>query len=324
MRPTLLARIVLVALAFAAAPVPRAAQSLSVAAEPEADATRATGSMPFFYDLFTFRGEGGSTEVVASFAVPVHRLEREEVGPDTRYRFDVTLVLADTAVRSVSRTDDSVYVQVPGPLDGDHLLHTHVEVAAPPSRSTVQRVLMFDATTPGVGQLYGAAFPIPDYGGSELMLSDVVLGLPGARKGWERNGVTLALLPTSQFPQSSFDVYYEVYNLPAGHAYSTDLSVEQLTDEDGDPVADGVGVHTRFRDESRADDDDALAELRRVDASLDEGRYVMTVTVIDQVTGEKARRRQHFEVRGWGPGITLVPALPSAREAVPGTSSGLR
>ncbi len=316
MRPKPLMRLALAALILAATPAAGAAQSLSVATGPDAEEMRATGSLAFFYDLFTFRGEGGRTEVVASFAVPVDRLEREDVGPDTRYRFDVTLVLADTALRSVSRTDDSVFVQVPGPLDGDHLLHTHVEVSAPPSASTVQRVLMFDATTPGHGQLYGAPFAIPDYRGSELMLSDVVLGLPGAGTGWRRGDVTLAVLPTSQFPQSSFDVYYEVYNLPEGHAYSTEISVEQLTDEDGDMVTDGVSVHTRFRGESGAGEGDALAELRRVDASLDEGRYVMTVVVTDEVTGEVARTQQRFEVRGWGPGITMVPALPSARVGI--------
>ena len=48
----------------------------------------------------------------------------------------VTLVLADTAVRSVFRTDDSVFVRLPRPLPGEHLLFTHIEVQAPPSGST--------------------------------------------------------------------------------------------------------------------------------------------------------------------------------------------
>jgi hypothetical protein len=272
--------------------------------------TRATGSLPFFYDLYTFRGERGRTEIIASFAVPAERLREEREGGGVRYRFDVTLVLSDTARHAVSRTDDSVYVQVPRRLAGEHLLHTHVELDAPPSSTTLQRVLMYDATTPGVGQLYGAPFTIPDYRGGSLMLSDVALGLPGATRGWERGDVTLALLPTSQFPQSSFDVYYEVYNLPAGHDYTTDISVERI-DEDADETRP---VHARFTGRSEADSADALPELRRVEASLDEGRYLLTVTVTDRTTGESARRTRLFQVRGWGPGITLVPALPSARE----------
>ena len=35
-----------------------------------------------------------------------------------------------------------------------------------------------DVTRPGAGQLYHTPFAIPDYSGSELMLSDVAFGLP--------------------------------------------------------------------------------------------------------------------------------------------------
>jgi hypothetical protein len=78
--------------------------------------------LPFYYDLYAFRGAGDSTAVVATFAVPAGHLEREPHGGAVRYRFDVTLVLADTAQRTVSRTDDSVYVAVSRALAGEHLL----------------------------------------------------------------------------------------------------------------------------------------------------------------------------------------------------------
>jgi hypothetical protein len=198
-------------------------------------------------------------------------------------------------------------------LAGDHLLYTHVELQARPSLSTVQRVIMTDATTPGIGQLYSAPFPIPDYSGSHLMLSDIALGQPGAESGWTRGDVTLALLPTSQFPESSFDVYYEIYNLPFGNRYSTDVSIEPV-DESGAPRLDeGNTVGTRFSGESAAGADGSLPELRRVEASLDKGRHRLTVTVTDEVTGQTAERSRVLQVRGWGRGATLVPALPSAR-----------
>src|SRR5690606_3997885 len=141
----------------------------------------------------------------AAFAVSAGHLEDERLGSKVRYRFDVTLVLADTALRSVSRTDDSVYVEFERPLDSDHLLFTHIEVRAEPSRTTVQRVIMTDAARPGVGQLYDSRFPIPDYSGDTLMISDIALGLPDATTGWTRGETVLALLPTSQFPASAFD-----------------------------------------------------------------------------------------------------------------------
>ncbi|GMV04534.1 MAG: hypothetical protein AMXMBFR53_08140 [Gemmatimonadota bacterium] len=280
--------------------------------EPRPEEPRATAAfrpLPFFYDLYTFRGDDRQTTVVAAFAVPAGRLERERED-GVRYRFDVTLVLADTALRSVFRTDDSVFVAVPRSLPGDHLLHTHIEVQAPPSSTTVQRVVMTDATTPGIGQLYGAPFPIPDYSGSQLMLSDIALGRPEAGGGWTRGDVTLALLPTSQLPASSFDVYYEIYNLPKEHRYSTEIAIERLDGSGSGKREEAGKVLTRFSGEAMPQADGSVRELRRVETSLPKGRYRLTVTVRNDNTGTTASRSRPFQVSGRGRGATMVMALP--------------
>lgn len=261
------------------------------------------GSLPFFYDLHTFRGDEGNTTVVAAIAVPVRGLRRERRNSRVRYRFDVRFVLADTARRSVVETVDSVFVSMPRALAGQHLLHTYVEVQAPPTTSTLQRVVVTDATRPGVGQLYDSPFPIPDYSGTDLMLSDIAFGLPDATAGWTRRGVTLALLPTSQFPESTFDVYYEIYNLPSGSPYDTEISVEPLDDPED------LVVRTLFSGESAARADGSFGELRRVESALPKGRYRLTVAVRDKVSGQIATRSRVVEVRGWGRGATMVPAL---------------
>lgn len=268
------------------------------------------GPVPFHYDLYTFRGEGATaTDVVAAFAVPAGNLQRENGDGGVRYRFDVTLVLSDTTVGSVSRTDDSVFVALRRPLAGEHLLHTHIQVAAAPSSSMVQRVILSDATTPGMGQMYSAPFTIPDYGGDDLMLSDVALGLPGGTGGWTRGDLSVALLPTSQFPQGSFDVYYEVYNLPGGNRYQTEITVERVADPQGRPPEERLPVRARFAGEAHALSDGSVRELRRVDAVLPRGSYRLTVAVTDVESGARATRSRVFQVRGWVPGTTLVRAL---------------
>jgi hypothetical protein len=277
--------------------------------QPEADRDDLRRPLPFYYDLYTFRGPARSTAVVAAFAVPAGKLDLESVDDGVRYRFDVSLVLADTARGSVSRTDDSVFVGFPSSPKGEHLLYTHVELQAPPSSSTVHRVLMFDATKPGTGQLYDKSFPIPDYGGSSLMLSDIALGVPGAKSGWRRGGVTLALLPASQFPASSFEVFYEVYNLPAETPYETEILVERLDAGRRSQDAEERPIRLRFSGEAAAQADGSVPELRRVDATLERGRYRITVYVTNASTGETADRARVFEVSGWDPGSTLVPAL---------------
>ena len=272
--------------------------------------------LPFFYDLYTFRGDDpGGTTVVATFAVPAGRLEREREAWVMRYRFDVSLVLVDTLLRSVSRTSDSVFVRLPRSVGGDHLLSTYIEVEAPPSGNTLQRVTMIDATAPGIGQLYTSPFPIPDYSGSHLMLSDIALGLPEATTGWTRGDNTLALLPTGQIPGRAFDVYYEIYNLPAGDPYATGITIE-LIDDDDDPV------YLQFHAESSADEDDTLAELRRVATTLPEGSYRLTVTVTNEATGETAARSRSLLVGEWGPGVTLVRAHRRNSHTASGGSPG--
>jgi hypothetical protein len=261
--------------------------------------------LPFFYDLYTFRGDRGSTAVVMAVAVPVGRLRSERASGRFRYRFDVRFVLADTATRAVSRSLDSVYVSVPYPLPRRHLLHTHIEMEASPSSSTLQRVVVTDATRPGVGQLYQSPYPIPDYSGDALMISDIAFGLPGAETGWSRRGVALALLPTSRFPESAFDVYYEVYNLPRGAPYETEIAIQPADD----PRVEEPVVSARFSGESTAGADDAMGELRRVASALPSGRYRLTVRVTDQRNGRSVAKSQIIEVRGWGDGTTLVRAM---------------
>ena len=259
--------------------------------------------VPFAYDLYTFRGENGRTRVVTSVAVQARRLRREDVGEAVQYRFDVRFALADTVRLWTVSTIDSVFVRVPFPLAGDHLLHTFIETSAAPTASTVHRVVVTDAARGGAGQLYQAPFPIPDYSGSELMLSDIALGLPGRAEGWRRGGVTLALLPTSLFPASSFEVYYEIYNLPPGSRYETEIAIEPLDDE-------GEVVRTVFTETRRPGADGPVPVVRSVQSALEEGRYRLTVTVEDLRTGRVARRSREVAVQGWNAGATLAPALP--------------
>ena len=270
--------------------------AVSIAAQP-------TYPLPFYYDLYTFRGAGGRTSVVAAFAVPAGELQREGVESGTRYRFDVTLVLADTALRTVVRRDDSVFVVLPEPLNEEHLLYTQLEVNAPPSRTTVHRVITTDATRPGFGQMFDSTYVIRDYSGTHLMLSDIALGQPDSRGGWKRDDVTLAILPTSQFPSSAFDVFYEIYNLPDGVSYTTQIVVQSVDERGARPVT------LSFSDIARAKAG-VVQELRRVDTSLSRGRHRITVMVTNERTGESATAAREFEVQRTGRGATMVPAMP--------------
>jgi hypothetical protein len=196
---------------------------------------------------------------------------------------------------------------MPSRPDADHLLYTHIEVDAAPSATTFHRVIMSDATVPGVGQLYVDPFRIRDYSGDALMLSDVALGHPDGGGGWQRGEFAIALLPTSQFPGSEFDVYYEIYNLPRRHAYRTEIAVQRV-DSRGNELGEAATV--RFRGESGAGPDGTVQELRRIDTALPRGKHRITVTVTDLVNGATASRSRLFTVRDDRRSATMVQALP--------------
>src|SRR5690606_28806782 len=126
--------------------------------------------------------------------------------------------------------------------------------------------------------------------------------------GWQRRGHTLALLPTTQFPGSSFDVYYEIYNLPYGTPYSTEIAIEKAGGERESSAFRPVTI--RFEGESDAHSDAVVSELRRVETALPSGRYRITVTVANQITRESASRSRSFAVNRDRRSTTLPPAWP--------------
>jgi hypothetical protein len=287
-----------------------AARGVLVPGGAQAVEAGAARPLPFLYDIYTFRGEGG-TVVVASYAVEAGELERESHEGQVRYRFDVSLVLTDTLRRTVLGRHDSVYVDGARPLPADHLLFTAIELQAPPSATVLQRVYMYNATLPGIGQFYTAGVPVPDYGGSDFMLSDIALGQPDAANGWRRGDAVVALLPTRQFPGSAFQVYYEVYNLPRDHDLRTEIAVTEVP---GDELEPGPEVEPmarlRFDSEAPSGGRVVLQQMRRVESSLGRGRYRITVTVTDLHSGRVASRSRYFEVHAGRRAATMVPALP--------------
>ena len=272
--------------------------------------------LPFFHDLYTFRSEGDHTTVVATYAVETGQLLRKRVGDNNRYRFSVSLLLVDSVLLSVTNRHDSLFVDLPRHLRNEHLLYTHIEVQAPPSRSIRLGVYMTDAMDAGIGQTYWEYTRIPDYSGTELMVSDVALGQPDAEIGWHRRGATLALLPTGQLPSRAFDVYYEIYNLPAGNFYTTEITVERMAGNSSKTAEDQEPIRLSFSGESTAATDGTLPQLRRVGTSFPRGSYRITVTIEDLTTGKTASQSRTFHVRSSGPGATMVPGrqvAPSIR-----------
>ena len=266
----------------------------------ESDSPHFVKDLPFFFDLFTFRASEGRTSVVAAVAVPRDKLNMTEVASNPAYRIDLSLILVDTLTRKVIREDDSLMLATERLRKDDDLFRLHVEIALPPSKSIVQRLIISDPTEPGVGQLYGGPFPVPDYTGSKLMLSDIVLAEPGVKGKWHRGNVSLALVPTRYFKGGKFSVFYEVYNIAPNAHYSTEIEIEPVLKSTGQKLKGIFGSKgtVRFKFEGEATDvkDGTMQELRRMDAPLGAGVYRMRVTVKNLENGETAHNERTFSI----------------------------
>ncbi len=265
----------------------------------DTDQPNFTKDLPFYFDLYTFRGEEGRTSVVAAVAVPVEKLQKKEIAMNPAYRVDLSLILVDTASRKVIRQDDSVAIAATRAFKNDDLFRMHVEVAAPPSRTTLQRVIVSDPSEPGIGQLYGGPFPIPDYSLGKLMMSDIVLAEPRVEGKWHRGDVKLALVPTGRFKGGSFRAFYELYNIVDNTAYSTEIEIEPIQKSAGQKLKSLFGgkskISLKFDGVALDVKNNTLQELRQVDAQLGPGRYRMRITVRLE-NGETVRGDRVFVV----------------------------
>lgn len=270
------------------------------ALKTDTDFRRFTKELPFFFDLYTFRANEGRTSVVAAVAVPREKLNRTNLASNRGYRIDLSLILVDTVSRRVIRQDDSVALNSQRSAREDDLFRLHVEVAVPPSKTTVQRVIVSDPSEPGVGQLYGGPFPIPDYSGSRFMISDVVLAEPKVEGRWRRGAVNLALVPTGYFKGGSFNIFYEIYNIKKDAAFSTEIEIEPVK-KAGEKLKGLFGggrstIKFRFDGVATGAVNATLQELRRVDAPLGPGTYRLKVLVKNGETGEMARNERIFSI----------------------------
>ncbi|MBI4545810.1 MAG: hypothetical protein HY703_11485 [Gemmatimonadetes bacterium] len=267
----------------------------------DTDLPRFERELPFYYDLLTFRGAAGRTELVAALAVPGERLEASRAEGKTRYTLGMRLIVLDTATGRIARRDTVESFQADAPLKPGDYLRAHLSLEVSPSDSALYRVAVEVPGSP-TGQLYGGPLAVPDYSGDRLMLSDLVLAEADREGAWRRGDVSLAMVPPGQFPSSgAFRLFYEIYNLPAGVPYRTEIQVRPAG-RDGllSPLRALLGgkrgVQLGFEGVATSAAPNTLQEVRRVAAQLHPGGYRLQLRITNLVTGQTAVRDRLFGV----------------------------
>lgn len=260
--------------------------------------------MPFYYDVYAFRGDGSDTELTATFAVPGNMVEPAIIDGRTIYPLQASFIVIDTASRTVARVDSTFRFAAPRRLQSSEHIRFDLRLDVAPRTGTIHRALVRNAMHAGEGKIYGGPLAVPDLSGGELTISELVLARASKDGEWMRGNARLELMPPRQFAANEpFRVFYEVYNLRADAAYRTEITVEAT--EGGGIIGavkrlfggrartinvafDDVAPDVRFRG--------GVQELRDLQVQLDPGRYRMRVEVTELESGRAATRERLFIV----------------------------
>ena len=228
--------------------------------------------LTMFSDFATFRGNG-CTDVVYALAVPADA-----------YRLN--LAVADTFTWDAQTLDTMVV----GPVDDGEFLRTTGTLCTTPDYNAYVRLTV--ATDSVTGVTGGGEIRIPDYSGRNLMMSSLLFARaePGR---FVRGDARLDLVPPRQFAEGeSMRIFYELYNLPAGRAYRTDINFRTTEGNVLSRLFKGK-TNTTVTFEGSVPEggakDNIVQELRTLVPQIEAGETEVTVTVTDLITGESAR-----------------------------------
>jgi GWxTD domain-containing protein len=245
---------------------------LFLAFEMDAARPRFPEALTLFHDFATFRGRRGCTDVVYSVAAPTPR-------------YHLMLAVADTFTWDAQTIDTTVIGNV---RPGEYLRATGVFCSTPDFNSYVRLTATVDSM---MGVTAGGDLQIPDYSGSGLMMSDILVASaqPGS---FVRGNAQLSLVPPRQFREGeSFRVFYELYNLPAGRQYRTEIKLTTTESNFFARLFKGRTT-TTVTFEGNAEGRDVVQELRTFVPQVEAGEAELQVTVTDLATGEKAVKKK--------------------------------
>ena len=259
-----------------------------------------TANLPFYYDLYSFRGANGTTEVTLGAAIPGTNLSGRQAGPVFIYQLQASLILIDTATDVITRKDTVYTLRSPRLLSAGEYLRLHMKVEAPYSPASTHRVVLRDVVTPGVGQFYGGPADLRGFTGENLMISDIVLAEPGAGN-WRRGDAELRLVPPREFSEKQpLRVFYELYNLPPNQQYRTQITMVPV---DGGAVLGRItklfgggdgSVQLEFDAVTPQNSAGVVQELREVTPEVKPGRYRIVVRVTNLDNQQTVRSETSF------------------------------
>jgi len=286
------------------------------AKEPSTFAPPKTGrEIPFFFDLSTFRGRDGETDLVANYLIPLEAVSHDEGGAWVERR---TAVL-DDAMRLVGSEIEAIEQPVKGgSVRGKWILNAATIAVKPGSYEVASRVvdLLSDERTMG---LIRTRAIVPDYTTGAFQMSDILFGssveedtsgagAAGSPGTVVRNGWRVVPQPIRQFEKSVAPcLYFELYGLmpdrDGRYRYEIEYALSRREKKGflaflrgGSKAKLSPGVSATFERETRSPDD---AQWIGIDTSdLPPDTYSIEIRVKDLVNSAEMSRKESFVVTG--------------------------
>jgi GWxTD domain-containing protein len=253
--------------------------------------------LEFGFEWLFFHGhEPGSIEVTLAYAVPVEQLrcEDRETGRECDLQLRASIFGADTVV---DRFDMAARPPVGGARDW---ILGHLRGRAAPGRWGY-RVAAFRPLDPGSddkvrGNITAGTFTVPWFlrfaDPPQISVSSLVVAHPGPGS-WERGQQAMALNPLHTYPpDATVDVYYEIYGLPEGQIFITEVTLLKEKDppmDSVDPPLDWVqevledkrpDLQLRFEESSARDGRPWLERRKTLSLTgIGEGEYTLVLTI---------------------------------------------
>lgn len=266
----------------------------------------------YAYDIITFRGNSRKTVMELTYSIPLWQFGdvTDGRGIETFLRNQATLRDSDHKAAFHQKFRFGPIERPKRRISSEQSrVSTYtlaVDVQAPAGQFTAA-VEMQDEASQRIG-VYRKPVTIPDYRGSDLMISDLKLSTgitPTDQAGpFVRNGLNIVPHPLRAYGRGQLVyVYYEVYNLGKNEAGRTSYQTYYEINPEGMPVSRGrparqsgdmQTVVLTYEGEGDASEE---AEFTAIDTGdLTPGVYVLTVTLEDRHSGERVSRPTQFIV----------------------------
>lgn len=232
------------------------------------------------------------------FAIPGDRLIEGLGSSGVTYPLRFRLYVSTLKDSLVARIDTLRVFGVPQVLRSPSFLTGQLSVPVPAGDYRYR--LLIESRDGTRGDVASDTIAVTPFDGHGFAVSDLVLGRTG-ELSWTMAGDTVFVSPLDRFPGGGdAQLYYEVYGLPAGTTYHTEIRVER---RGGGSIFSAIrhlfgGNHPPVLLAFDATSEGPVNRIHRAIALRDvpTGGYDLTLRITDPVSGRLLTRVRHLEV----------------------------